>query len=242
MNWSGGAPVISATIAPSVSLPPSLYSKRAPGSNRSLVAATLLSHLGEICVCAQGPGDGREGVTGGVGEQVLDGDLAGLGSIEERKDLVDGGIERETSFIDQHLDRGADEGFGHGADAIEGVDFEGLLGFTVFPAEGLAKDGAPVLNDDQFAADDFLVVDHRLHAGGEDVNRSRGDAHRLRVCIGEGNVGLRAGNRWVMFEAGTGQAVVVVGFCDGGKRRGEGNDAADQQAREVGHIWLSDSV
>ena len=107
--------------------------------------------------------DARERQTAGVGQQVLDRDLALAVDVERRQVLRDRVVQADHLVVQQHHDRGPDDRFRHRAHAEDAVLRHRCLRIEVAQPIGLVQDRLAVLHVEQFAAHDLVLVDEGLH-------------------------------------------------------------------------------
>src|SRR5688572_19038350 len=122
-------------------------------------------------------------------EELLDRDVLRLVVVESRQVLRRLVVEREGSFIQEDLDRGADQGLGHRAHVEDRVARHRHLLVAIPPSEGLVQHRAPVLDDEKLGADDLVVIHIALHHPCELVERRFRDPDALRSCPRKGVFG-----------------------------------------------------
>ena len=102
-------------------------------------------------------------------QELANGDGPRLVVVERGNELRDRVVERQLSFIHEHLDGDADDRLGHRPDAVDRVDRHFILLVAVLQPEPAAQDGAAVLDDQHLAADDRVGLDEPVDHVDEGV-------------------------------------------------------------------------
>jgi hypothetical protein len=106
---------------------------------------------------------GRKRQAAGVREQLAHGDAARFIVVERGEVLRDGVVEGEAAFVDEDLHRRTHQRLRHRTDAVDGVRLEWLLAFPVPQPHRRVQHSAAILDHQQLAADDVVVLHEPAH-------------------------------------------------------------------------------
>ncbi len=140
----------------------------------------------------------------------------------------DGVVELPFSFFVEHHHGDAGDGFGHGVDAEEGIDFEGAV--------GLEAGDFTVAGDEGDEAGDLFFVDEALHGGVKAGEAFGGEAEGFGGGGGEVS-GAFGGNGARLGPGGRGEG---GGGEDGERDSGEGTEGGGHQSYIIfrGGFWV----